>query len=149
MAPSPTADATRFCRAAVDTPTAGASVRYVATLVAIDQVTRATTPGKNPYPNMLPSAGPSRVVRNVIENDTAPMRATTPVQRASTPLRIVASPPAARNAAKPIGATWNGPTSPVAVALLTSAWARTPSALAPGQVTVAMVKLVIPIRPPA
>jgi hypothetical protein len=38
-------------------------------LVAIDQVTSATMPGKNRQPNTLPSAVPSRVVRNAIVNE--------------------------------------------------------------------------------
>ena len=57
--------------------------------------------------------------------EAAPISATTTVQRGSTPARGATSAPALSHAAKPIGATRNGPTAPVA-----------------------MVKLAIPMRPP-
>src|SRR5207244_1196672 len=48
-------------------------------------------------------------VRNVMRNETAPISATMPVQRAKTPLHRVSSPAAIRKAAKPIAATRKGP----------------------------------------
>ena len=85
------------------------TARYVAMLVAIDQITSVSTPGKKPKPDRLSSPKPDRTAANATRNETAPMSATTPVQRAKTPLRSVTSPPAMRNAAKPIAESRKGP----------------------------------------
>ena len=69
-------------------------------LVAIDQITSARTPGKKPKPNRLSSPSPAITARNVIRKETAPMSATTPIQRAKTPLRSVSSPAASEERGK-------------------------------------------------
>jgi hypothetical protein len=68
-----------------------ATARYLAMLVAIDQITRARTPGKNPNPNRLSSPRPSMTARNGIRNATAPISATMPVHRANAPVRSVSA----------------------------------------------------------
>src|SRR6478672_12816436 len=80
----------------------GAAARKRATLVAIDQITSASTPGKKPKPNRLSSPRPERTAANATRNPAAPMSATTPVQRAKTPDLRVRRPAARRSAAKPI-----------------------------------------------
>src|SRR6478672_2390240 len=87
----------------------GAAARKRATLVAIDQITSARTPGKKPKPNRLSSPKPERTAAKATRNEAAPMSATMPVQRAKTPVRIVTSPLAMRNAAKPMAESRKGP----------------------------------------
>jgi hypothetical protein len=84
-------------------------------LVATDHVTSATMPGKKPYPNTLPEKRDGEPDCADERDGSDPAREDAAAQRHQSA--------AARNPANPIAATRNGPTSPVAIALLTTGFA--------------------------
>ena len=86
---------------------------------------------------------------NATRNETAPMSATTPVQRGKTPLRSVTSPPAMRNAAKPMAESKKGPAEAVATARVTMGFAWAPSVVALAIMTIAMAMPAMPVIAPA
>ena len=143
------AAAVRARTAGPQAPHMFATARYLAMLVLIDQITRANTPGKKPKPNKLSSPKPERTAAKVTRNDTAPMSATTPVQRAKTPLRRVTSPAGRRKAAKPMAERRKGPAEALAIARVTTGFALAPSVVALEMMTIAMVMPAMPVIAPA